>query len=126
MATLTNAGMGRVSGLVNGEVTNFFEHLALGTNDTSESASDTALGSEINSNGGERAEATTSQVTTSVTDDTAKWVKTFNFTGSLSINECGVLDAGTGGNLLMRHVFSSTKNVENGDSLELTVKMQIS
>jgi hypothetical protein len=60
-----------------------------------------------------------------VTNDTAQFVKTFSFTGTLAINECGVFDAATTGVMLMRHKFTSTKNVEDGDSLELTIKMQV-
>lgn len=127
MATFTNAGMAAVAGLVNGNgAITEFTYLAIGSGDTAEAATQTALVTEITTNGGARASASVSRVTTTVTNDTAQWVKTWTFTGSLSINECGVLNAASSGTMLMRHKFTATKNVENGDSLELTVKMQIS
>lgn len=126
MATFTNTGMAAVAGLINGETTNFFEYAAIGTDDTAAAATDTALGAEITTGGGARATATTSRVTTAVTNDTAQWVKTWSFSATHAIDECGILDSATTGILLMRHVFAATKNVEDGDSLELTVKMQVS
>lgn len=124
MATFQDAGKAGVAGLINGVVTNFFDYIALGSGTTAENKTQTALVTEISTNGGSRALANLSRVTTTETDDTAQFVKTFSFTGNLAINECGVFDAAATGNMLMRHKFSSTKNVENGDSLELTIKMQ--
>lgn len=125
MATFQNTGIASVAGLINGEITNFFDYIALGSGTDAEDATDTALVTEIATNGGARATSTNSQVTTTVTNDTAQFVKTFSFTGTLAINECGVFDAASTGVMLMRHKFTSTKNVEDGDSLELTIKMQV-
>ena len=125
MATFQNAGIASVAGLINGEVTNFFDYIALGSGTDAEDATDTTLVTEITTNGGARASSTNSQVTTTVTNDTAQFLKTFSFTGTLAINECAVFDAATTGTMLMRHKFTSTKNVEDGDSLELTIKMQV-
>lgn len=125
MATFQNTGIASVAGLINGEVTNFFEYIALGSGTTAEDATQTALVTEITTNGGARAEATNSQVTTTVTNDTAQFLKTFSFTGTLAINECGVFDAASTGVMLMRHKFTSTKNVDDSDSLQLTIKMQV-
>ena len=125
MATFQNTGIASVAGLINGEVTNFFDYIALGSGETAEAAAQTALVTEITTNGGARAASTNSQVTTTVTNDTAQFLKTFSFTGTLAINECGVFDAASTGTMLMRHKFTSTKNVEDGDSLQLTIKMQV-
>lgn len=125
MATFQNTGIASVAGLINGEVTNFFDYIALGEGTDAEVATQTELVTEIATNGGSRATSTNSQVTTTVTNDTAQFLKTFSFTGTLTINECGVFDAASTGVMLMRHKFASTKNVEDGDSLQLTIKMQV-
>lgn len=45
--------------------------------------------------------------------------KTFSFTGTLAINEIGVFDAASSGNMLLRGKLSATKNVGDGDSLQV-------
>jgi hypothetical protein len=126
MVTISNTGLAEVAGLACGDASGAFTYLALGSGTGAESATDTELGTEIATNGGARVSATVSRVTTTVTNDTAQWNKLFTFTGTLAINECGVLDAATTGILLMRHKFASTKNVENTDTLDLTMKCQMS
>jgi len=117
---ITNTGKAQVAGLINGVVTDYFEYIAIGTDTTSASASDTALGAETH-----RTSATTSRTTTSVTNDTAQLVATFDFTDSYAITESGVFDASTGGNMLCRQTFSAI-NVASGDSLQVTWKVQVS
>ena len=118
--TFVNSGKSAVAGLINGVVTNYFEYIAIGTSSTAESASQTALGSETH-----RASATTSRITTNVSDDTAQWVHTFSFTDSYSICESGIFDSSSGGTMLARAVFS-TLNVESGDKLQVTWKAVVS
>ncbi len=121
MGTLTNVGLAKVAGLVNGIDTGGFTDLALGTSATAESPTQTALVSEITTNGGARAAATVSRETTNVANDTAKWEKIFTFTGDLVINECGIFDASN--KMYLRHVFPSQRNVVDGDTLTLTVRV---
>lgn len=99
-----------------------FEYIALGTGSTTPAAGDTALEAEITSGGAGRALASTSRVTTGVTDDTSQLQATFNFTASHTITESGVLNADSGGVLLARQVFF-VLNVSDGD--ELTVRWRI-
>lgn len=99
--------------------------IAIGTGTTAAAAGNTALESEITTNGGARGAATVTNVTTTTTNDTEQWVKTFSFTGSFAVTEEGLLDNNTsGGNLLARQVFSAV-NVANGDSLQITHKVQV-
>ncbi len=101
-----------------------FTALAIGTGTTAAAAGDTALQTEITTNGGARAAATATQVTTSVSNDTTQLVKTWTFTGSFAVTEEGILDnASSGGNLLAHQVFSAI-NVISGDSLQVTHKYQ--
>jgi hypothetical protein len=122
---VTNAGMATVAGLINGSGTPAaFTYIALGSGTTAAAATDTALETEITTNGGARAEAAVSLVTTDVANDTAQLVKTFTFTGALSITESGVLNAASDGSLLARQVFSEI-NVASGDTLQITWKFDV-
>jgi hypothetical protein len=99
--------------------------IAIGIGTTAAAATDTALQSEITTNGGARGAATTSNVTTSTTLDTAQWVKTFTFTGDFAVTEEGLLDNNvSGGNLLSHQVFAAY-NVVSGDSIAFTHKLQL-
>jgi len=118
MATLVNKGLEMKAKLLNGVASTPFTYIALGSGTTAEANDQTALANEISTNGGARAAATCEYEA----DYKAKWTKTFNFTGSLSINEVGIFDAAADGNMLMRHKFSATKSVEDGDSLQIIIK----
>lgn len=117
---ITNAGMAGVASRINGAGSEAaFTYIAIGTGTTAADATDTALETEITTNGGERASASASRTTTDVTNDTSRLVNTFNFTGSFAVTESGVLNAGASGVLLCHQVFSAI-NVTNGDSLQVT------
>lgn len=118
---IVNAGKAAVAGLILTDVSvSDFDQIAIGTGTTAPAAGDTALETETH-----RSAGTGSRVTTSVTDDTAQLVVTFNFSGSYAITEAGVFNAGSGGDMLCRQTFSAI-NVANGDSLEITYKVQVS
>lgn len=120
---VVDAGKAAVAGLINGVITNFFEHIAIGTGTVAAAAGDTALGAEITTGGGARAAGTTSRVTTTVTNDTAQVVFTFAFTASFAVTEAGLLDSISAGTLLARQVFAAV-NVVSGDSLQITWKIK--
>lgn len=121
---ITNAGRGLISGLINGSGTPAAAtYIAVGTGTTAASTSDTALQTETATSGLSRAAGTVSLVTTSVTNDTAQITKTFTVTGTVAVTESGVLNASSTGTLLCRQVFSAI-NVVNGDSLQITWKIQ--
>jgi len=122
---VVNAGKAAAAGLLNGVIANFFEHIAIGTGTVAPAAGDTALGAEITTGGGARAPGTTSRVTTTVTNDTAQIVLTFNFTASFAVTESGVFDSISAGTMLCRQTFAAV-NVVNGDSLQVTWKIQVS
>ncbi|MDY6957770.1 MAG: hypothetical protein SVK08_01300 [Halobacteriota archaeon] len=118
MATLVNAGLERKARLVCGDSSSNFQWTALGSGSTAESNSDTALATEITTNGGARMIGDTVAYEA---DYKAKWVSTWTFSGALAINECGVFDQlAVGGTMLFRHVFAATKNVVSGDTLQIT------
>lgn len=122
---ITNAGMAGVASRINGAGSeNAFTYIAIGIGTNAAAATDTTLQSEITTNGGERAAATCTRVTTDVTNDTAQNVVTFNFTGTFAVTEAGVLNAASTGTLLCRQVFTAV-NVASGDSLQITFKVDV-
>lgn len=127
---ITNAGLAEIATLIladDPDSGTAFDYIALGSG-SGQTASSTTLATEITTNGGARrggANATGTTVTTSVTDDTAQLVTTFSFTGTLAITESGVFNAGASGDMLCYQDFSVI-NVGNGDSLQITWKIQFS
>ena len=114
---ILNEGKAYTAGLLCGDVSGAYDSLALGTSDTSASASDTGLISETH-----RATATTSRVTTTVSNDTAQWVHTFSFSDSYALREVGVC-RGSSDDFLTRA--NITINVESGDKVQITYKVQV-
>jgi hypothetical protein len=96
-----------------------FTYVAIGTGATAAAVTDTALQAEITTNGGGRGAATVSRTTTTVTNDTARLIITWSFSGSLAITESGILNAASSGVLATHQVFSAV-NVVNGESLQAT------
>lgn len=122
---VTNAGKAAVAGLVLTDVSvDDFDYVAIGTGTTAADATDTQLEGEISTAGGARAAGAGTRVTTTVANDTAQLVLTYNFTGSFAVTESGVLNAGAAGDLLCRQTFSAV-NVQNGDSLQITWKVAV-
>lgn len=122
---ITTAGKGGVASRINGSGSEAaFTYLAIGIGTTAANVADTTLESEITTNGGERAAATASRVTTDTTNDTARLVKTWTFTGSFAVTEAGALNAASSGVLLNRQVFTAV-NVVSGDSLQVTVDIDV-
>lgn len=122
---VVNAGKAQVAGLINGATSGAFTYIAVGTGATAPAAGDTALGAEIIDSGLARASATCTRVTTSVTNDTAQLAVTFNVTGTKAVTESGVFNSSSGGTMLCRQTFSAI-NVQSGDTLSITWKIQVS
>jgi hypothetical protein len=123
---LTNAGLAAIIRLIAAGLTETkFSHLAIGTGTTAEAATDTALITEI-----KRKAATISQVTTTVTGDTALFEATFSsddgLTGSHTVSETGIFNAATGGILLARKTFPGVPlNWDAGDSITIRYFIQM-
>jgi hypothetical protein len=121
---ITNAGRGLISGRINGSGSPAAAtYIAVGTGATAAAAGDTTLQTELAASGLSRVAGTASLVTTTVTNDTAQVTTTFTVTGSQAVTEAGLLNASSAGTLLCRQVFSAV-NVVNGDSLQITWKVQ--
>ncbi len=100
-------------------------HMGVGTSSANNTdptdKQQTALGAEI----GTRATTTPSIVTTTVTNDTAQYVATFDAgNGTGAITEAGVFNASTGPTMLCRTVFSVINKGAN-DTLTITWKVTV-
>lgn len=118
--TITNASFAVVSGLVgNTGAQTAFTYLAVGTDNTAESASQTTLVAELTDTGLARAAATVSRVTTTQTNDTLQLYHEWTATGSKTIEEIGAFNAASSGTMFGRKLTTS-KSVGNGDKLQGT------
>jgi len=123
---ITDAGLAALIRLAfSGLSENKFGYLAIGTGTTAEDASDTALESEV-----ARKAASVSQITTTVTNDTALLEATFSsadgLSGTASISEVGIFNASSGGTMLARRVISAINvDWDAGDSITIKYYVQI-
>lgn len=116
---VVTTGHAAYAGQISGVTTAPFTAMAYGTGAVAAAAGDTALGAEVS-----RGAATITRVTTTTTNDTAQWVKTFTAPGNQAITEEGLFDNNTsGGILLARQVFSAINMVLN-DTVQFTHKIQ--
>jgi len=92
-------------------------HMAIGTDSTAAAAGDTALGSEA---------GRVALTSTTVTTNSVAYVASFGAgTGTGAITEAGLLNAGSGGTLLCRTVFSVI-NKGAADTLGITWTVTVS
>ena len=92
-------------------------HMAIGTDSTAASASDSALLSEA---------GRVSLTSTTVTSNEVEYVATFGAgTGTGAITEAGIFNASSGGTLLCRTVFSVV-NKGSSDSMTITWTVTVS
>jgi hypothetical protein len=123
---VTDVGIAAVIRLVfSGLTESKFGYLAIGTGATTETASDTALVSEV-----KRKAASITQMTTTIEGDTAKLEAEFSsaddLSGTQTITETGIFNALTGGILLARKTFPSiTLNWDLGDSILIRYYIQM-
>ena len=120
---LTNAGKAQVALLAGDATAVPFTYLAVGTSSTAVDATDTALNAEITDTGLERAAATVSRVTTTVTNDTLQLVKTWTATGTKAVEEVGIFNAASGPTIL-GHALTGTKEVNSGETLTGTYQVK--
>jgi hypothetical protein len=82
---------------------------------------DTALSTAVES----RVAGTSTQQTTTVTSDTYQVVGTVTATASRAVDEAGLFDASTAGNMFLSATFPVV-NLSSGDSIQATLKVQYS
>ena len=109
---VVNAGLTRIAQLCTGESTSSFTHFAAGTGTGSESASDTALGTEL---------GRVSMVTQGDRFSTGTSMKFAGFfdtsISSGTVAEGGMFDASSSGTMLFRSKYSSTLTHTSGSTV---------
>ena len=121
--TITNTGKAKLVLYLQGSGTAPYKRLALDASSTAAAAANTTLASEITSPSLKRANATTTQATTNVSNDTSQLVHTFTSTATQAVYGVGVFDTPTsGGNMISRATFA-VKNLVSGDTLQVTHKI---
>lgn len=127
---VTNAGLAAISGLVGGvDAQTAFSYLALGTGNTTFTAADIILATEILvgvDSGLVRVSATVTRVTTTQTNDTIQFYKVFTAAATTTVKEVGVFNHATAGSgtLLARTVLSTTRALEANFTYALTYKVK--
>lgn len=116
MATslVTNVGLGLITGYLAASAS---KYVAWGTDGTEAAATDTALGSESAES---RTSGTQTQQTSSTTNDTYRCVGEIVATDTRAIQEVGIFDAASSGNMFM-HANFTTINLSLNDSIEFTI-----
>ena len=114
--TIPDRGKQKIAELTGGTDTTPVSAIALGIG----TPTATALGNEV-----VRAAATVSNTTTTTTGDTEQWTHTFNFTASYGITEEGLFDNNVSGGVMLASQSFAVVNVQNGDAMQITHKVQI-
>jgi len=117
MGTITNTGLEYIAKNLNGLVDSEFTYIAIGTDSTAESTSNTSLGAENTTLGAARKQATCAYTS----PGTASFNALFSFSGNVTVREVGIFDAPSGGHLLYRRVLAANRNYSDGDAAEFTV-----
>jgi hypothetical protein len=97
-------------------------YLALGTGTTAEVSTQTTLVTEITDSGLARAAATVSYEATAKTVLTKTWTAT----ATKAIREMAAFNASSGGTMWFRHLWATARNVDSGDSIQVTGKCTFS
>lgn len=119
----TNLGLAAIAGRVGGVGSiSAFDYIAVGSSDTAFVATQTALVSEITDGGLARAQVTPTRVTTNQTNDTLQLSKQWSVTATRTVKEAAILNASSGGIMLVRKVLSSAQTLENNDTFTYTLQ----
>jgi len=101
-----------------------FDYIAIGTDATAEAVGDTALGAEVTTGGGARAQGTTQRITTDTTNDTLEVILIYTFSSSFALREVGLFNAASGGTMLARQVHGQV-SVNNLDQYTVTWRIDV-
>ena len=122
-----NQGLIQLAKGINDDVTLVpYKWMALGTGSTAPDAADTALETETSTTGLARAAATCSYEASYK----SKWVHSFTNTsgGAVGVREWGIHNkaAAEANDILIHGVYAADKNIENNETLQLTITATLS
>lgn len=123
---VTNVGLGITGRQVAGEAQDDPKYLGIGTGATGAARTavvgDTALSTEVETRVGANS---ASAETTTQTDDTFQVIQTITATGTHAVDEAGIFDASTTGNMFISATFAVV-NLTADDSIQITATAQYS
>jgi len=119
---IVNSGIALAAQRLGGITADPATHLGIGAGTTAASVTDTILESEFTTDGLERAAATITNETTTITNDSVLFDATWYPTGSGTVTEVGIFNAATAGVMVGRRVFTG-RYVENGDNIRIKYKI---
>jgi len=118
--TIMNAGKAVVSGLIAKDIgEDAFDHIAIGTDNSAPNVTDTSMYAEVYRNSG-----TGSQETTTVTDDTARLTTSIAITSSVTLQEAGIFNSSSAGDMLARATYSAT-TASSGDTVNIGYDVKV-
>ena len=119
--TIMNAGKAEVTSLMLTDVGGTaFDYIAVGTSATAPNATQTALVAQVY-----RAAGTGSQQQTTTANDTARLTTSIAMTASNSIQEAGIFNSSSAGDMLARTTFAAI-SVNSGDTLNVGYDVALS
>lgn len=122
---IVNPGLQFMAKLLNGVSVAPFKYMAVGTDATVADPTDDALYAESVISGLARLEATCAYEASYIADLQANFVN--NESGDIDLEEAGIFDtASSGGNMLCRKVFASTKTLGSGEAVTIDWKITFS
>lgn len=123
--TITNVGKAQFALLIGDPSAVPFGYIGVGSSNTAPAASQTALGSEITTNGFARVAGTVSRITTAVTNDTYQITTTWTASGTSTIEEVGVFTAVSAG-VMGGRALTGSKTMLTGQTLVGVYTIQFS
>ena len=114
ISNIVNGGLAIITALL---AASDNKYVTWGTDGTEAAPTDSDMTAE---SAEDRVAGTQSQQTTTTANDTYRVVSELIATDTRAINEVGIFDAATDGNMFM-HANFSTKNLDAGDSIEFTI-----
>ena len=119
--TIMNVGKSSIASMIGSDITSAvsWDWIGVGTSGTTAAATQTQLGSEQ-----VRTTTTASQQTTTLSDDTARFIGSFGISGTHDIQEAGLFNASSAGSMLARTTFTALSTV-SGDSINATWDIKV-
>lgn len=124
---LCTAGKGWVTANLDGSVSTTGDYISWGTGAGTAAVGDTTLFTE--DSGGSptyaRVSATRTIQTTSVTNDTLRWIGTITSNGTKTITNAGNFTASTSGTMIVKSDLASSVSLLVNDSIQFTITLQV-
>lgn len=116
---VVNGALPVIAKRLGGITENALGYVAIGTGSTTPAYTDTSLEGEVY-----RVASSNDLMTTSKTNDTLQATASFSITGTYTIRKAGSFNSSSGGTLINEALLQTPRNVINGDTLVVKVRIQ--